>query len=108
MGQPVKGKHVVIVEDLIDTGATLAWVKEYLLSKGAASVKICCMLDKTSGRKEELKGSKFVVDYVGFECPDEFVVGYGMDFAERYRTLPFIGVLKPSVFAKKVPSDAAE
>ena len=88
------GKHIVIVEDLIDTGNTLQWVKAYLQTKGVKSVKICCILDKVSRREADVQ-----IDYVGWECPDEFVVGYGMDFDEEYRTLPFIGVLKPEAYA---------
>jgi hypoxanthine phosphoribosyltransferase len=86
-------KHILIVEDLIDTGNTLAWVKSYLLTKNCKSVKICCILDKTERREVDLP-----IDYVGFECPDEFVVGYGMDFDEEFRTLPFVGVLKPECY----------
>lgn len=88
-----KGKHVLIVEDLIDTGNTLAWVKKHFESKEVASFKLCCLLDKKARRIAEVD-----VDYVGFDCPDEFVVGYGMDFAEHYRTLPFVGVLKPEAY----------
>ena len=87
------GQHILIVEDLVDTGNTLAWIKNYLLSKQPASVKICCVLDKVSRRTAEVE-----VDYVGFECPDEFVVGFGMDFAGDYRTLPYVGVLKPECY----------
>eukprot|EP00942_MAST-04A_sp_MAST-4A-sp1_P001597 g1597.t1 len=88
-----KGKHVLIVEDLIDTGNTLAWVKKHFESKEVASFKLCCLLDKKARRTANVD-----VDYVGFDCPDEFVVGYGMDFAEHYRTLPFVGVLKPEAY----------
>ena len=86
-------KHILIVEDLIDTGNTLAWVKSYLLTKNCKSVKICCILDKKERREVNLD-----IDFVGFVCPDEFVVGYGMDFDEEYRTLPFVGVLKPEAY----------
>jgi hypoxanthine phosphoribosyltransferase len=88
------GKSIVIVEDLIDTGNTLQWVKNYLYTKGVKSVKICCIFDKKCRREAAVE-----IDYAGFECPDEFVVGYGMDFDEEYRTLPFVGVLKPSAYA---------
>lgn len=88
-----KGKNIVIVEDLIDTGTTLAWIKSYFLMKEPKCVKICTILDKPARRKADIK-----VDYVGFKCPDEFVVGYGMDFAEAYRTLPFVGVLKEEAY----------
>ncbi|GAV68175.1 Pribosyltran domain-containing protein, partial [Cephalotus follicularis] len=91
----VKGKHVILVEDIVDTGNTLSCLIAHLESKGASSVSVCTFLDKPARRKVnfELVGKgKF---YRGFECPDYFVVGYGMDFAELYRNLPYIGVLKP-------------
>ncbi|KAE8735523.1 Hypoxanthine-guanine phosphoribosyltransferase isoform 2 [Hibiscus syriacus] len=91
----VKGKHVVLVEDIVDTGCTLSCLIAHLEAKGASSVSICAFLDKPSRRKVPIKlvgDGKF---YKGFECPDYFVVGYGMDFAELYRNLPYIGVLKP-------------
>eukprot|EP00940_MAST-03C_sp_MAST-3C-sp2_P003279 g3279.t1 len=87
------GRHILIVEDLIDTGTTLKWIKDYLLSKNPKSVKLCCILDKKARRTADVR-----VDYVGFECPDEFVVGFGMDYAGHFRTLPFVGVLKPSAY----------
>ena len=93
IGIDPKGRNVIVVEDLIDTGTTLAWLKQHLLSKDVASLKICCLLDKKARRTSDVQ-----VDYVGWECPDEFVVGYGMDFAEQYRTLPFVGVLKPEAY----------
>merc|ERR1711865_921356 len=89
------GKNIVIVEDLIDTGNTLEWVKDYLKTKKPKSLKLCCVLDKKARRTSSVK-----VDYIGFDCPDEFVVGYGMDFAEHYRSLPFVGVLKPEAYSK--------
>ncbi|MCO5601755.1 hypothetical protein L7F22_055880 [Adiantum nelumboides] len=95
----IKGKHILVVEDIIDTGTTLARLVLYLSAKGAASVSVCAFLDKVSRRKISLElpaGSRF---YRGFECLDEFVVGYGMDFAEQYRNLPYIGVLKPSMYS---------
>jgi hypoxanthine phosphoribosyltransferase len=87
------GRHIIIVEDLIDTGTTLKWIKQHLLCKDVASLKICCLLDKKARRE-----TKVQIDYCGFDCPDEFVIGYGMDFAEDYRSLPFVGVLKPEVY----------
>lgn len=93
-----KGRHVLIIEDLIDTGTTLAWIKHHLASKECASVKLCTLLDKSSRRTAALKDMK--IDFCGWTCPDEFVVGYGMDFSENYRCLPFVGVLKPEVYAK--------
>ncbi|XP_077220529.1 hypoxanthine-guanine phosphoribosyltransferase [Tasmannia lanceolata] len=91
----IKGKHVIVVEDIVDTGNTLSCLMSHLESKGACSVSVCTFLDKPARRKVhfELVGEgKF---YRGFECPDYFVVGYGMDFAELYRNLPYVGVLKP-------------
>ncbi|XP_010261055.1 PREDICTED: uncharacterized protein LOC104599979 [Nelumbo nucifera] len=94
----VKGKHVILVEDIVDTGNTLSCLISHLESKGACSVSVCTFLDKPSRRKVhfDLVGEgKF---YWGFECPDYFVVGYGMDFAELYRNLPYVGVLKPELY----------
>ncbi len=85
----VAGRHIVIVEDIIDTGLTLTHIRGILGDRRPASLKICCLLDKPSRRVTDLKA-----DYVGFEIQDEFVVGYGLDFAEKYRQLPYIGVLK--------------
>ena len=86
---------ILIVEDIVDSGKTLSYLVEYLTLKGARSVKTATMLDKPSRREVE-----FVPDYCGKVIPDEFVVGYGLDFAERYRALPYIGVLKPEVYEK--------
>ncbi|XP_022767993.1 uncharacterized protein LOC111312200 [Durio zibethinus] len=91
----VKGKHVILVEDIVDTGCTLSSLIAHLESKGASAVSVCAFLDKPARRKVHIKlvgDGKF---YKGFECPDYFVVGYGMDFAELYRNLPYVGVLKP-------------
>ncbi len=84
---------ILIVEDIIDSGKTLSYLVEYLRLKGARSVKTATMLDKPSRREVD-----FIPDYCGREIPDEFVVGYGLDFAEKYRALPYIGILKPSVY----------
>lgn len=81
----VKGKNIIIVEDIIDTGLTLAYLKEYLLGRSPKSLKICTLLDKPSRRKVPIKG-----DYVGFEVEDKFIVGYGLDIDQKYRNLPFI------------------
>ena len=89
----VKGKHLLIVEDIVDTGHTLSVVKDLLEQRGAASVKVATMLDKVDGRVVP-----FEANYVGFDCPNEFIIGYGLDFDERYRELPFIGVLKEEVY----------
>ena len=93
----IKGKDVLIVEDIIDSGYTLSKLVKLLSARDPASIKICTMLDKPSRRCEgiDLKG-----DYTGFEIPDEFVVGYGLDYAEYYRGLPYVGALKPSVYNK--------
>jgi len=90
LDEEIEGKDVLIVEDIIDTGLTLNYLTELLLSRNPKSLKICCCLDKPSRRKVPVK-----VDYVGFSIPDEFVVGYGLDYAERYRNLPYICVLDP-------------
>lgn len=91
----IKDKHVIIVEDIIDSGNTLYLLKEMLLSREPASVKICTLLDKPDRRVKEVE-----VDYCGFKIPDEFVVGYGLDYSENYRTLPDIRVLSRSVYEK--------
>lgn len=85
---------LLIVEDIIDSGRTLDYLTKYLLNKGARSVKTCTLLDKPSRRVVE-----FTPDYVGLEIPDEFVVGYGLDYDEKYRALPFVGILKPEVYS---------
>ena len=85
----IEGRHILVVEDIVDTGLTLSYLLANLASRGAASVKLAALLDKHERRQKEVK-----IDYLGFQIPDEFVVGYGLDFAERYRNLPFIGVLK--------------
>lgn len=92
----LSGKHILLVEDLIDTGLTLHELKEYLISRGAASVKIAALLDKPDRRTIPVE-----LDYVGFQVPNEFIIGYGIDYAENYRTLPFVGVLKRSVYEPK-------
>ena len=87
---------LLIVEDIIDSGVTLSYLTKYLLGKGARSVRTVTLLDKPSRRKID-----FAPDYRGFEIPDEFVIGYGLDYDEKYRALPFVGVLDPSVYADK-------
>ncbi|HHW68154.1 MAG: hypoxanthine phosphoribosyltransferase [Epulopiscium sp.] len=89
----IEGKNILIVEDIIDTGLTLDYLKENLLRRKPKSLKICTLLDKPARRKVDLK-----VDYVGFEIPDAFIVGYGIDYAEKYRNLPYIAVLKEEVY----------
>lgn len=83
------GKHVLVVEDIIDTGRTISYLVELLKGKGAADVKLCALLDKPERRVVDVKA-----DYIGFPIPDEFVVGYGLDYAQRYRNLPYIGIVK--------------
>ena len=94
LGDVVDGRHVVIVEDILDTGVTLEYLRSYLNLFNPASLKICTFLDKPSRRK-----SSVTADYIGYECTDEFFVGYGLDFAEQYRHLPFIGALKPEIYS---------
>lgn len=89
----VEGKDVLVVEDIIDTGLTLSYLTDNLEKRGANSVKIVTLLDKPSRRKINVN-----VDYIGFEVPDEFVVGYGLDYAEIYRNLPYIGALKEEIY----------
>lgn len=93
VSQPLDGLDVLIVEDIIDSGNTLNFITKYFEAKNAASVKICTLLSKPERRVVDIP-----VDYVGVEVPDEFVVGYGLDFSEKYRNLPYIGILKPSVY----------
>lgn len=93
----VKGRHVLILEDIFDTGNSLSFTYEHLLSKEPASLKICTLLDKPERRKP---GVTLQADYTGFTVPNEFVVGYGLDYNEHYRNLPYVGVLKPEVYAK--------
>lgn len=89
LDEEIEGKDVLIVEDIVDTGLTLKFLAENILSRNPASLKVCCLLDKPSRRKVAVS-----VDYVGFEIPDEFVVGYGLDYAQKYRNLPFIGAIE--------------
>ena len=91
----IKGRHVVILEDILDSGLTLKFVTEHLRSMEPASLKICTMLDKPERRKVDI-----FADYVGFTIPNEFVVGFGLDYQEFYRNLPFVGVLKSEVYSK--------
>uniref|UniRef100_A0A7S1ANH7 Hypoxanthine phosphoribosyltransferase n=1 Tax=Noctiluca scintillans TaxID=2966 RepID=A0A7S1ANH7_NOCSC len=92
------GRNIIVVEDIIDTGLTLETFCENLVARGAKSVKVCALLDKSSRRKATRVG-KFC-QYIGFDCPDEFVVGYGIDYAEKYRNLPWVGALKKSIYQK--------
>ena len=92
----ITGMHVLIVEDIVDSGMTLSYLKKYLSTRGAASIKIATLLDKPERRRVDLKA-----DYFCFTIPDEFVVGYGLDYAEKYRNLPDIGVLDPRIYAQE-------
>jgi hypoxanthine phosphoribosyltransferase len=93
----IKDQHILLVDDILDTGKTLYAVKKLLLKKGATSVRTCVLLDKKARRQVP-----FEAEYVGFDIPNEFVVGYGLDFAERYRNLPCIGVLKRKYYAGEI------
>ena len=86
---------ILVIEDIVDSGLTLSHLVKYLTLKGARSVKTCAFLDKPCRRKVD-----FVPDYKGLDIPDEFVVGYGLDYAEKYRSLPFVGILKPEVYER--------
>src|SRR5688572_10582276 len=96
LSSPIAGKDVLIVEDIIDTGLTLNYLLRYLRGKSPASLRICALLDKPARRLVEIP-----IDYTGFTIPDEFVVGYGLDFGEYYRNLPFIGVLRRELYEGK-------
>ena len=91
----ITGRHIIVVEDILDSGNTLYFLKNYLAAKGAASITIVTLLDKPARREKPI-----VADLAGFEVPDEFVVGYGLDYDETSRNLPYVGVLKPEVYSK--------
>ncbi len=93
--QPIEGADVIVVEDILDSGVTLSYLKKLLLARNPNSIKICTLLDKPERRKADI-----FADYVGTSIPDEFAVGYGLDYDEKYRNLPFIGSLKPEVYQK--------
>lgn len=93
VGSKIDGRHLIIVEDILDSGVTLSFLMKILKARGAASIRLCTLLSKPERRKVDVP-----VDYLGFEIPDAFVVGYGLDYAEKYRNLPYIGILKPSVY----------
>ena len=95
LSNSIENRHVIIVEDIIDSGFTLTYLTRMLSARGAASIKICTLLDKPARRAP---GITLVSDYSGFEVPDAFVVGYGLDYAEAYRNVPYIGVLKPEIY----------
>lgn len=91
----VKGRPVIIMEDIVDTGRTLKFLIDLLHERGAKSVKVCSLLDKPEGREVEV-----TADYVGFNVPNEFLVGYGLDYQGYYRNLPYVGILKPAIYEK--------
>jgi hypoxanthine phosphoribosyltransferase len=91
--EPIEGKHVMLVEDIVDSGKTIAYLQHVLTSRGPASLRTCALL-----RKERPEAMAVPVDYLGFTIPDVWVVGYGLDYADTHRTLPYIGVLKPEVY----------
>ncbi len=93
IGSKIDGRHLIIVEDILDSGVTLSFLMKILKARGAASIRLCTLLSKPERRKVDVP-----IDYLGFEIPDAFVVGYGLDYAEKYRNLPYIGILKPSVY----------
>lgn len=95
LSSSIEGKDVIIVEDIVDSGFTLTYLTRMLASRGAKSIKLCTLLDKPSRRAP---GITLKADYYGFEVGNEFVVGYGLDYAEKYRNLPYIGILKPEVY----------
>jgi hypoxanthine phosphoribosyltransferase len=94
LDKPIEGRNVLIVEDIVDSGLTLSYITESLYSRRPNSIRICALLNKPERRISDVE-----IDYLGFDIPDKFVVGYGLDYAERYRNLPYIGVLKPEVIA---------
>lgn len=91
----IEGKHILVIEDIIDSGITLKYLLKYLKSKNPESVEVACLLNKQERRKVEID-----VKYLGYEVPDYFLVGYGLDYAEKYRNLPFVGILKEEVYTK--------
>lgn len=94
LSEDIEGRHVIIVEDILDSGVTLSYLSKYLMNRNPASLTITTLLDKPSRRKAPVYPT-----YSGFEIPDAFVVGYGLDYAEKYRNLPYIGILKPEIYS---------
>ena len=96
IGSKIDGRDLIIVEDILDSGVTRSFLMKILKARGANSIRLCTLLSKPERRKVDVP-----IDYLGFEIPDEFVVGYGLDYAEKYRNLPYIGILKPEVYGGK-------
>ena len=94
LGEDIEGRHLIIVEDILDSGVTLSYLQQYLMVRKPASITIATLMDKPARRKADI-----YADYSCFEIPDAFVVGYGLDYNERYRNLPYIGVLKPEIYS---------
>jgi hypoxanthine phosphoribosyltransferase len=99
----VEGQHILVVEDIVDSGLTLDYLLRSLAARGPASIKICGLLVKERPRELSVP-----IDYIGFTIPDRFVVGYGLDFAERYRNLPYIGVLRPELYERSQPETSVD
>ena len=95
LSEPIAGKNVLIIEDILDSGKTLSYIMNVLEQRGPKSIRICTLFDKPERRTVDVQA-----DYVGTQVPDEFIVGYGLDYAEKYRNLPYVGVLKPEIYSK--------
>ena len=100
LSESIEGRDIIVVEDILDSGNTLSYLLKLLEARHPASIRLCTLLDKPERRTKPV-----AVQYSGFSIPDEFVVGYGLDFAEKYRNLPYIGVLKPCVYEAELPAD---
>ena len=98
LSRSIEGREVIVVEDIIDTGLTLNYLLRYLGERNPATLRVCCLLDKPARRLAEIE-----IDYRGFTIADRFVIGYGLDYDERYRNLPYVGVLRPSVYSAAAP-----
>lgn len=98
LDEDISGRHVLMIEDILDTGVTLTYLRDHVFAaRNTASFKICAMFDKTQRRTCDIRA-----DYRGFETPGEFIVGYGLDYNQKYRNLPYVGVLKPEIYKKKM------